>query len=580
VHGLPANGSSLMIEMTSRHPGDTAGQTNWLASPPAILAGIILAACWLNYLWLSFDARPPHWDAANHLLSALNYRDILTSVINGSAGSPVQVLKRLLHVDAMVYPPLFPLAASVLSPTLTFRSLVMVNSLFVALLLLSVYQIGRRIHGESAGLIGAALIAAYPMVTHLERDFMVDFSLLAMTGLSAYLLLASDDFRVPRMTVLFGLSTALGLLVKPTYATFIAVPAAYTLIRACAGLTTAERPARIRDLARLAAALAVAAFVVALWYIPNWSTVHSEAVRIANSNPIGFDVFDANALVYYLNILMIDQIGLPFMGLFIFGLTVIRRRVAPAHFWFLVSWLVGLYVTATLAPYKGTGQDIAILIPVSVVSAVGLAGLGRWRRTAVAAVLTFAVVQAVALSLPESMLASRIGRFRWAGSYQTFPAPGDWQIRTALRSLGPRPLLVRVVSDDIYINGITIGYYARSEHLPLQIVERYGAPTTQIHDADIVITKSDWSLDLSHGSTRGRALEGVGTASLGVMYTRGNCTTERPDEPLANVLSIKDRELQAVTDGSLRSDHPYVRGFPLPDGSQLVLYSKQPFGDA
>ena len=136
------------------------------------------------------------------------------------------------------------------------------------------------------------------------------------------------------------------------------------------------------------------------------------------------------------------------------------------------------------------------------------------------------------------------------------------------------------MSDDIYVNGITVGYYARSERLPFQIVERYGAPASQIRDADIVIAKSDWSLDLAHGPTRGRSLAGVSTASLGVMYTRGICTMERPDETLASVLSLKDRELQAVTDATIRTDHPYVRGFPLPDGSRLVLYSKQPFGAA
>jgi hypothetical protein len=243
----------------------------------------------------------------------------------------------------------------------------------------------------------------------------------------------------------------------------------------------------------------------------------------------------------------------------------------------LISWVIGLYVIATLAPYKGTGQDIALLIPVSVISAIGLAGLTRFRRAASTVVIAFAVIQAMALSLPESVLAARIGRFRWAGSYQAFPAAGDWQIRTALRSLGSDPLVIRVLSDDIHVNGITLHYYVRSEQLPFEVVERYGAPTSQLQAADVVIAKSDWSIEASHGTTRGRSLEGVSTASLGVMYTRGTCAVERPDEPLANVLGARDRELAAVTDDSLRSDHPYTRSFPLPDGSRLVLYSKRPF---
>ena len=54
-----------------------------------------------------------------------------------------------------------------------------------------------------------------------------------------------------------------------------------------------------------------------------------EATRIAASNPIGFRVFDASALVYYWNIHMIDQIGLPFTALLIFGLVVLQRRLPP-----------------------------------------------------------------------------------------------------------------------------------------------------------------------------------------------------------------------------------------------------------
>jgi hypothetical protein len=65
--------------------------------------------------------------------------------------------------------------------------------------------------------------------------------------------------------------------------------------------------------------------------------------------------------------------------------------------------------------------------------------------------------------------------------------------------------------------------------------------------------------------------------SLGVMYTHGQCVVERPDEPQTNTFTQRDRELNDVTDAVLRTRHPYVRGFPLPDGSQLLVYSKRPF---
>ena len=91
------------------------------------------------------------------------------------------------------------------------------------------------------------------------------------------------------------------------------------------------------------------------------------------------------------------------------------------------------------------------------------------------------------------------------------------------------------------------------------------------------MAKSNWTVMSSTGPTRGRSLEGVSTASLGVMYTRGDPVAERPDEPWANNLTRRDRELQHVSDASLRATHSHVRAFPLPDGSQLVVDSKRPF---
>ena len=128
--------------------------------------------------------------------------------------------------------------------------------------------------------------------------------------------------------------------------------------------------------------------------------------------------------------------------------------------------------------------------------------------------------------------------------------------------------------------GLAVTYFVRREGLPFKVIERYGAPAGQVPDADVVFAKSNWTLELSHGTSRARSLQGVSTGSLGVMYTRGTCEVERPDEPLANKLRARDADLQSVTDDVLQQSHPYVRRFPLPDGSDLVVYSKRPFVSA
>ncbi len=531
------------------------------------------AACLLNYVWLSFNKTPPHWDSANHLMSALNYRQVFSDLFHGSFGGhggAVNFLRRLVHVDVYVYPPLFPLTASLVSPSPSLRSLVMMNCLFLAILIYSVYEIGRRLHSHLAGILSAVLVLAYPIAFTLSREFMVDYALLAITALSGFLLLASDEFRSPRETYLFGISAGLGMLTKPTYASFIVVPACYALAGAVArAAPPRDRAVQLRVLTRLALALLLGGLLAALWYIPNFEGVRSEATRIAASNPIGFDVFDVNALVYYLNILMIDQIGLPFTALLIFGLFVLRKRLVPKDAGFLLAWLIGLYVLATLAPYKGTGQDIGILVPISVISAVALAGLTGFRKTACSATLVFAAVQFVVLSLPFPVLGERIGAFQWAVHYQRFPSGEDWQIEKALMSLGRHPLTIAVMSDHMFINGNTVEYYARSLGLLLRVRGRYWGPNVErLLESDAILAKSDW---VPSGPTRGMTLRGVDTSSVGVIYTTGRCDfRDKPNEPLTNLLSMRDRELEARSE-RLRNRR-LSRKFPLPDGSELLVY--------
>jgi len=539
--------------------------------------GAVLAVCavgiLLNYLWLYADSTPPHWDYANHLNSAIHYREALSGLLPGSSWKGLlPTIKRLVHIDVMVYPPFFPMAASLLAPSVTLRSLVMTNSWFLAVLAFSMYGMGRRLHGDLAGVMAAVLIVGYPYCAHLARQFMIDYSLLAMSAAAAYFLVSSNEFRVPWATWLFSLTAALGMLTKPTFLTFLVVPSVYTLIRAGRRVLTRDPIAR-RGLLHLAGSLAIAVGLVCLWYVPNWAGVSSEATRIAASNPIGFRVFEASALVYYWNILMIDQIGLPFTALFVFGLVVLRRRLPAERSIFLLSWFVGLYLLATLSPYKGTGQDIGILIPVALISAIALAGLTRFRRAACAATVAFAAIQLTALSLPREALASKIGSFRWAGSYQDFPRRWDWKIEDALSALSPDVKTVAVLTDDFRVNGINVEFYRRQLRLPLRVFGRYDLAPSELLKSDVLIEKTGWS---PGGTTRGASLKGVDTLSLGELYTTGKPDLRaRPDEPLNNRLAQLDREFAAASETA--GAKPFVRRLNLPDATELVVSSSRPF---
>lgn len=79
---------------------------------------------------------------ANHLMSALKFRQVFSDLFHvsfGGQGGLLSFLKQLVFVNTFVHPPLFPFTASLLSPALAIRSLVMVNGVFLVVLVLAVY---------------------------------------------------------------------------------------------------------------------------------------------------------------------------------------------------------------------------------------------------------------------------------------------------------------------------------------------------------------------------------------------------------------------------------------------------------
>ena len=107
--------------------------------------------------------------------------------------------------------------------------LAMTNVLFMAILLYALFQIGKWIHNEEAGLLACAIFVLYPMVFNTAREFMLEIALLSVTALSCYFLLYSEGFRHRAFTALFGLSVGFGMLVKPTYLSYVVGPVCFVL---------------------------------------------------------------------------------------------------------------------------------------------------------------------------------------------------------------------------------------------------------------------------------------------------------------------------------------------------------------
>ena len=221
------------------------------------LAGLQLG---VNLIWLQHDSwdveRIPdgfvHAGSVLHLSSGLEH-----SGVGASAGC-----LRDIH---SFYPVLAHLPRALAGAVVDFSPLVFraANVIYLVLLLVGVYLLGRLCQGRQAGLLAAALVALMPAVYGGSRVVGLDFPALCVVPLALYVLLRSDGFSRPWYALAFGALAGLAALIKGQSLLFLCWPAALVLGR---GLWR-QRGARGRVLAGGALTLAALAAVSAVWWV-------------------------------------------------------------------------------------------------------------------------------------------------------------------------------------------------------------------------------------------------------------------------------------------------------------------------
>ncbi len=228
----------------------------WLAVLWAIHTG-------MNLLWRVTNVVVLGWDQPGHLVRALEYFRLLQPF------SLEGVLNALTNHS--FYPPLFHISAAAFFAVfgVSADSGAMANAVYLAILLGSVYGIGRSLYDADTGLLAACLVSLFPIVFNMSRFTYVDFAMMALTALSVWLLLRSDRFQQRRWAYLLGVALGLGLLAKWVFVVFAGIPCLYVLLRSpvpadLKAILTTPRP----QWKRLAVALLVGLPAGAFWFLP------------------------------------------------------------------------------------------------------------------------------------------------------------------------------------------------------------------------------------------------------------------------------------------------------------------------
>lgn len=246
---------------------------------PLALGLLILFHLVNNWLYLRANVTLVGWDAISHLGKTLIYNSILQRID----------LRSIFH--ALTWPwnrPPLPWLPAVLFYRLFGISTdvaLMSNIVYLVILVLSVYRIGKCLYSARMGLLTAFLVSTFPVLFSLSRILYPDFALTAMVALSISLLIGADGFKNRKHSLLWGLSVGLGLLTKWQFLAFATAPALFIALRTEAWRDLqplGDRSDNHLFLGRVStsfwAHLAAALLLVSTWYLPNRDRIETFAL--------------------------------------------------------------------------------------------------------------------------------------------------------------------------------------------------------------------------------------------------------------------------------------------------------------
>lgn len=353
---------------------------------------LALGIIWLvgavgDRIWFALDQSIPAWDQADYLSGSLNYWRALQQPqwFSNEWWTSFWLLSSKI-------PPLTYIATAVVQNLFGTGpdQATLVNLLFSAILLVSVYGLGVQLFSVEVGLWAAGLCQLLPGIYRFRLDFLLDYPLTAVVTLSFWCLtvwrgIGSAQTQAgtpaPRASrrgwlwaAAFGFSFGLALLVKQTALFFLLTPVLWVGVEAI----------RRRDWGRifqLVGGLLLSVAVFGPWYRTNWLLVLTAGKRATVDSAIAEGDPALNTLAawnYYWKALP-DQISWLLLLVPIVGLLLYLRTSAPPHLrslgWLAVFW-IGAYLLCSL----NINKDVRYVLPYLPVVSVFLAyGLTRWR---------------------------------------------------------------------------------------------------------------------------------------------------------------------------------------------------------
>jgi 4-amino-4-deoxy-L-arabinose transferase-like glycosyltransferase len=377
-------GPRLVVRRLSR----VCGWRPELAPEVYGLGLLVLVFVGVTVWWLSADTRVQDWDNGLHTILAFTVHDEIAA---GQWTAP--------FTDFNTYPPLVHIVGA-LGVFVGGRSATTViltsNIVFVPLLVVSAFGVGRLVYGRLAGFLAAVFALGVPMFVSMMHVFWIDGPQAAMVAASVWAILASRRFERVGIAALAGVAVGLSMLTKETSAIFLAGPVAVVILRG-----GWRRWRGLILFAVLAGAIALP------WYIYHRSQLNGLVSGQGDPNQWGSPpIWSAAGLAWYLWDALDVQYLLPMMLFLAVGvLSALRdtvRRWRPENL--QPELLVGGFVSwlgITIIGHKDARFTIPALIYVAVLSTGWIARIARpaLRRVALGGIVAIALMNFLAVSV-------------------------------------------------------------------------------------------------------------------------------------------------------------------------------------
>ena len=259
-----------MISELKKHPNFT------------IISSIFLFYFIYDLWWVLNNSLPPTWDDSWHLMSSIQYYNILTH-------PTINIISDLVKVD-WYYPPFYKFSTAFMYMLfgVSISTALMTNTIYFGILLISTYGIAKALFTPKTALISTILISLYPYTTNSHHIYLLDLGLTTMVALTIYTLLLTKSFSILKYSILFGIILGLAVLTKWTAIFFVAPPILYVAyksfttptlcpscgkpisINKCSNRCKKSARPHIPKVSNFLISSILSLVVASIWYIPNF----------------------------------------------------------------------------------------------------------------------------------------------------------------------------------------------------------------------------------------------------------------------------------------------------------------------